>query len=176
MNGGSLGVDWTSLLTKSLVLFDIFYVFWFEKKSRAKEVYWGQQHIPKTNAQWLLRIGNPWSLILAKIWFFKHFTALINSKKNDHHFTSNVSMAQLAGAQVESSYTKFSGGSNLTWIFWFFFQIFPNFKGKFWLSGKNRELNILFILIWTHQISVLHRSQPCSLMPSHGHFLTLKMS
>ena len=54
------------------------------------------------------------------------------------------------------------------------FQIFPNFKGKFWLSGKNRELNILFILIWTHQISVLHRSQPCSLMPSHGHFLTLK--
>ena len=57
-----------------------------------------------------------------------------------------------------------------------FLKFSPNFNGKFWLSGKKRELNILFISIWTHQISVLHRSQPGSLMPSHGHFLTLKIS
>ena len=28
-----------------------------------------------------------------------------------------------------------------------FFQISSNFKGNFWVSAKNRKLNILFILI-----------------------------
>ena len=51
-------------------------------------------------AQWLMSIGNPWSLILPKIWFFRHFTAIIISKTNNHVFKSNVSMAQLARALI----------------------------------------------------------------------------
>ena len=50
------------------------------------------------NAQRLLSIGNPGSLILPKTLFFRQFTTLINSKTNDHSLTSKVSMAQLARA------------------------------------------------------------------------------
>ena len=118
----------------------------------------------------------PGEFNLAQNLIFQTFYCLNKEKENDHNFTSKVSMAQLVKNLIESPVIKCNGASNLAWVFWFFFQIFPNFKGKFWLSGKNRELNILCILIWTHQINVLNRFQPCSLMPSHGHFLALKMS
>ena len=56
-----------------------------------------------TPAQWLLSIGDPWSLILPKIWFFRHFIALINIMINGSQVTSNASMAQLARALIKSS-------------------------------------------------------------------------
>ena len=115
----------------------------------------------------------PWEFNLAQNLIFQTFYCLNKEKENDHNFTSKVSMAQLVRNLIESPVTKCNGASNLNRVFSFFFKFSQTIRANSGFQGKNRELNILFILNWTHQIGVLQRFQPCSIMLSHGGKITV---
>ena len=88
------------------------------------------------NAQRLTSIGNPGSLILPKIWFFKHFIVVINTKTNDKASSSKVSMAQSVRALIEFSSIKCNEDSNPTWVFWFFFKFSQTLRVNSGFQGK----------------------------------------